>query len=405
MTHELPPQQVGHGEEGDGSASGHLDMRMDLTEAGLAALNRRLEVVEGNFSSLESTALEELGDVKEALDLLTEEHKEGLTDLELKLTEAVSALHGEVESLKQQLEEAKLAGGTGAVTVGHGEEGDGSASGHLDMRMDLTEAGLAALNRRLEVVEGNFSSLDSAALEELGDVKEALDLLTEEHKEGLTDLELKLTKAVSALHGEVESLKQYNNEKKKANGPRNGCYLCKDPSHGYKDCPSLGKLSALITAERRQTCGATQVGAQAGEGAAQERQDVAHLGYIMLGALLTKEPALEQVVRDKPDLAQMGQTSLGAVMSKEPRLKQKGSLFVDAKINGQSIRIMVDTGATHDFVTEAKAKTLGLTFGPSSSLLKTVNADLTSMNGVARNVQLRSLAGECEFLCLSHGRV
>ncbi|OIT34797.1 hypothetical protein A4A49_11858 [Nicotiana attenuata] len=220
MTHELPPQQVGHGEEGDGSASGHLDMRMDLTEAGLAALNRRLEVVEGNFSSLESTALEELGDVKEALDLLTDEHKEGLTNLELKLTEAVSALHGEVESLKQQLEAAKLAGGTGKQVTAAGRDfkGGGNHNSHWRDRYD---------------------------------------------------------------------------EKKKANGPRNGCYLCKDPGHGYKDCPSLGKLSALIAAERRQTGGATQAGAQAGGGAAQERQDVAHLGHIMLGALLTKEPALE----------------------------------------------------------------------------------------------------------------
>uniref|UniRef100_A0A1U7VVG0 Uncharacterized protein LOC104217768 n=1 Tax=Nicotiana sylvestris TaxID=4096 RepID=A0A1U7VVG0_NICSY len=156
---------------------------------------------------------------------------------------------------------------------------------------------------------------------------------------------------------------------------------------GATDCPSLGKLSALIAAERRQE-GAAQTDIQAGEAATQGRQNVAHLGHMMLGALLTKEPALKQVTRDKPDLAQMGQTLLGAVMGKEPRLKQKGSLFVDAKLNGQPVRIMVDTGATHNFVTEAKARSLGLTFSPSSSLLKTVNANLTNVNGVAHNVQL-----------------
>lgn len=149
----------------------------------------------------------------------------------------------------------------------------------------------------------------------------------------------------------------------------------------------MGKLSALIAAERRQE-GAAQTDIQAGEAATQGRQNVAHLGHMMLGALLTKEPALKQVTRDKPDLAQMGQTLLGAVMGKEPRLKQKGSLFVDAKLNGQPVRIMVDTGATHNFVTEAKARSLGLTFSPSSSLLKTVNANLTNVNGVAHNVQL-----------------
>lgn len=117
VSYEPPPQQVSHGEEGDGSASSRLDERVDLTEAGLAALNQRLEVVEGNFASLESTALEELGDVKEAVDQMTEEHKEELTNLELKLTEAVSTLHREVEILKQQLEVVRLAGGTGPVTI------------------------------------------------------------------------------------------------------------------------------------------------------------------------------------------------------------------------------------------------------------------------------------------------
>lgn len=49
----------------------------------LASLNQCIEVVEVSFSSLESTGLEELGDIKEALDNLTDKHKEGLTNLEL----------------------------------------------------------------------------------------------------------------------------------------------------------------------------------------------------------------------------------------------------------------------------------------------------------------------------------
>lgn len=51
------------------------------------------------------------------MDLLTDKHKEGLTNFELKLTEVVSVLHGEFEFLKQQLEAAKLVGGTSPVTV------------------------------------------------------------------------------------------------------------------------------------------------------------------------------------------------------------------------------------------------------------------------------------------------
>ncbi|XP_075087714.1 uncharacterized protein LOC142169711 [Nicotiana tabacum] len=40
---------------------------------------------------------------------------------------------------------------------------------------------------------------------------------------------------------------QYNQRRKEV-GPRNGCFICKDTSHGYKDCP-LKKLGALIAAE------------------------------------------------------------------------------------------------------------------------------------------------------------
>lgn len=72
----------------------------------------------------------------------------------------------------------------------------------------------------------------------------------------------------------------------------------------------------------------------------------------------------------------MNHMLLGVVMSTKPRFREKRSLFVDAKLNGQHVCIMVDTSATHNFVTEARAKSLGLRFGPNNSLLKTVNATL-----------------------------
>lgn len=37
LTYEPPPHEVSHGEEGDSSASGRLDERVDLTEVVLAA--------------------------------------------------------------------------------------------------------------------------------------------------------------------------------------------------------------------------------------------------------------------------------------------------------------------------------------------------------------------------------
>ncbi|OIT21832.1 hypothetical protein A4A49_60505, partial [Nicotiana attenuata] len=377
--HEPPPQEVCHGREGDVSVPGHLDI--DPTEAGLAALNQRIEIVEGNFASLESTALEEIGDVKEAVDMLTEEHRDGLTNLELKLTEAVSALQGEIEALKQQLETARLVGGAGQVLV---RETKIEGPKPKEFRGERNAQDVENFIWKMENYFEHLNLVDEAAK-----IRAATMYLADTAMLWWRRKKADIEKGTCSIRDWEQfkfELKRQYNEKKKANCPRNGCYLCKDPNHQYKDCPSLGKLGALIAAERRQTEGAKRRSSP-GEPAAPERRDVAQLGHMMLGALLTKEPA-KQVIQDKPNLAQMGQNLLGAVMGKEPRLKEKGSLFVDAKLNGQSVRITVDTGATHNFVTEAKAKSPGLVFSPNNSLLKTVNANLPNVNGVARNVQL-----------------
>ena len=49
---------------------------------------------------------------------------------------------------------------------------------------------------------------------------------------------------------------------------------------------------------------------------------------------------------------------------------------------------MVDTGATHNFVMEQKAKDLGLTYVASNTMLKTVNALPTSVHGFAPKVPI-----------------
>ena len=69
-------------------------------------------------------------------------------------------------------------------------------------------------------------------------------------------------------------------------------------------------------------------------------------------------------------------------------IKPRESLFVDAKLNGKDVRIMVDTGATHNFVTEQKAKELGLNYVASNTMLKIVNATTTSVHGFARKVPI-----------------
>ncbi|KAM3376014.1 hypothetical protein P3S68_014728 [Capsicum galapagoense] len=131
---QLPVSEaVTNVEDGEGSASGSLDERIVSTEAGLAVLGHRFKTLESNVGTLEAAALEGLDEVKADLSEQNEEHKEGLTSLELKLTEALSVLHEEfgsklsemmlgqsalgeeVADLKQQLEAARVGGNHGSV--------------------------------------------------------------------------------------------------------------------------------------------------------------------------------------------------------------------------------------------------------------------------------------------------
>nr|XP_033512298.1 uncharacterized protein LOC108945330 [Nicotiana tomentosiformis] len=109
---------------------------------------------------------------------------------------------------------------------------------------------------------------------------------------------------------------------------------------------------------------------------------------MILGAVVAKKPGLKQATQGKHDIAKLVHSLGDYVIRKEPRSRELGSMFMDARLNGQSISIMVDIGTTHNFVSETKAKSLGLAFGPSSSVLKTVNAKPTNVKGVARNMQL-----------------
>ena len=105
------------GEEGESADNSQLDEKIIGVEAGLSALNRWIVVVEKNFSSLESVDIKGLNEVKNTLVELEEVHKEGLSNLELKLNEAISSLQREVEALKRQVDEAAKMGVADPFTV------------------------------------------------------------------------------------------------------------------------------------------------------------------------------------------------------------------------------------------------------------------------------------------------
>lgn len=87
-------------------------------------------------------------------------------------------------------------------------------------------------------------------------------------------------------------------------------------------------------------------------------------------------------------MALFNRMNLVSIASKLPSIRPCESLFVDAKLNGKNVRIMVDTGATHNFVMEKLAKDLGLAYVSCDTLLKTINALPATILVFAPRVQL-----------------
>ncbi|KAH7847417.1 hypothetical protein Vadar_025838 [Vaccinium darrowii] len=64
-------------------------------------------------------------------------------------------------------------------------------------------------------------------------------------------------------------------------------------------------------------------------------------------------------------------------------------MFVDVKVNGKSIRALVDTGATHNFIAGTEVERLGLSLEKETSHIKVVNSTAQPIYGNAMLVPLK----------------
>ena len=63
----------------------------------------------------------------------------------------------------------------------------------------------------------------------------------------------------------------------------------------------------------------------------------------------------------------------------------KGLMFVDAILNGKPVKsVMIDTGATHNFVFEVEAKYLELKLEKDVGCMKAVNSKALATTGLAK---------------------
>lgn len=77
---------------------------------------------------------------------------------------------------------------------------------------------------------------------------------------------------------------------------------------------------------------------------------------------------------------------LDAFKSHPPAPIKKGLMYVSAFINGQAVRALLDTGATHNFILENEAKRLGLKVMKEESTMKVVNSPVNPIAGTALGV-------------------
>ena len=137
--------------------------------------------------------------------------------------------------------------------------------------------------------------------------------------------------------------------------PRTNCFLCDGP-HWARQCPKRKALSAMIKRETEQ------------EG------DNTHMGSMqLLNALKAKQT------------------------KKQPQ--SKGLMYVETQVNGMSAKAMIDTGATHNFVSEEEARRLKLRTSKEVGWLKAVNSVVKPSQGVARGVTMKigSWEGKIDF--------
>ncbi|XP_057959750.1 uncharacterized protein LOC131152113 [Malania oleifera] len=151
---------------------------------------------------------------------------------------------------------------------------------------------------------------------------------------------------------EVSSSQGFNtpNEKGKS---KISCYLC-GGSHRVSECQHKGLLNAL------------QASASGKELESEEEENNApRVVSVRLVSTLEKQAKAPKVTR------------------------AKGLMFVDLRINGKSTRAMVDTGATHTFVSQLEVWRLNLSLEKDTGRMKAVNSVTQPTMGVAKQVAVK----------------
>ncbi|KAK2984794.1 hypothetical protein RJ640_004619 [Escallonia rubra] len=345
----LPPaggKNGGRGQSRSSDALASLDGRTGHLEIAMGDVKDHMGMVEQNLQTLEDHVLEELESLKRAVGA-QDELRERFTELFTSLQKQLDVVKVGVEEIRQDTTMCKRAIANGAVATPSPRE--------------FTTLMLHIPNMAEEDLLFNFvDGLQSWAKKELQrrgvkDVDEAIAIaesLTEYDRCGESSKPKWEDEASEGNHtnGGGESPKAWHKGDKHAS-------TSKTKGHGKLKERRIARdkvRSALIEEKEKEKAECEAV----------------HIGSIqVLNALQKKN--VPQVSTGE------GQAS-----------KSEGLLYMEAKLNGKPAHVLMDTGATHNFITIGEAERLGLNVVDGGGWLKTVNAEAKPLQGTVRRVEM-----------------
>ncbi|KAK3027090.1 hypothetical protein RJ639_040922 [Escallonia herrerae] len=169
--------------------------------------------------------------------------------------------------------------------------------------------------------------------------------------------------------------------------PFRGCFLCQGP-HVIANCPQRQMMNAFF-----DNIGQVQRGEQSGSRPRHpptdeqtDTQDYEEEDAV--GAFPQWCNAVTTQVGN-PKKSSTGEEPKDMPPKKKGDVPGKGLMYVDIKVNGKAIRAMVDTGATHNYISSTEVERLGLTLEKGCGRVKAINSAAQPVAGIARSILIK----------------
>ncbi|KAK2987592.1 hypothetical protein RJ640_027893 [Escallonia rubra] len=166
-----------------------------------------------------------------------------------------------------------------------------------------------------------------------------------------------------------------------------GCFLCQGP-HVIANCPQRQMMNAFFD-NMGQVQRGEQSGSQSRHPPTEEQTDTQdYEEEDAVGAFPQWCNAVTTQVRN-PEESSTGEKPKDMPPKKKSDVPRKGLMYVDIKVNGKAIKAMVDTGATHNYISSTEVERLGLTLEKGCGRVKAINSAAQPVAGIARSVLIK----------------